>query len=153
MATETPAKRSWGQAFAVYFERPIASMLFLGFSAGLPFYPIFSTLSAWLRKEHIDRATIGMFAWAGIMYTIKCLWAPVLDRGQLPILGRWLGRRRSWILVAQAGVALCLLGTSLGSPSENIYYVAIFTVATAFFAATQDIGIDAWRIESATVDK
>ena len=65
MAAETPAKRTWGQAFAVYLERPVLSMLFLGFSAGLPFYMVFSTLSAWLRKEHIDRATIGMFAWGG----------------------------------------------------------------------------------------
>src|SRR5215510_11578118 len=111
MSTEAPAKRSWGQAFAVYLERPVLSLLFLGFSAGLPFYMVFSTLSAWLRQEGIDRGTIGMFSWAGLMYTFKWMWAPVLDRVRLPLLGEWLGRRRSWILVAQAGVALCLVGS------------------------------------------
>jgi PAT family beta-lactamase induction signal transducer AmpG len=153
MTAEVPAKRSWGQAFAVYLERPVLSMLFLGFSAGLPFYMVFSTLSAWLRKEHIDRSTITMLAWAGLMYTFKWLWAPLLDRVRLPVLYKWLGRRRSWILVAQVGVALCLFGTSLGNPSESITYIAAFTIATAFFAATQDVGIDAWRIESTVADK
>lgn len=152
MAADTP-RGNWRDAFRVYAERPVISMLFLGFSAGLPFYMVFSTLSAWLRMEHIDRATISMLAWAGLMYTFKFLWAPLLDRVQLPLLGRWLGRRRSWILLAQAGLALCLFGSSLGNPAQNITYIACFAVATAFFAATQDIGIDAWRIESAIVEK
>ena len=102
MAAEAAAKRTWGQAFAVYFERPVLSMLFLGFSAGLPFFLVFSTLSAWLRTAHIERATIGMLAWVGLMYSFKWIWAPIVDRVGLPMLDRLLGRRRSWMLVAQA---------------------------------------------------
>jgi PAT family beta-lactamase induction signal transducer AmpG len=153
MTTEAPAKRSWGQAFAVYLERPVLSMLFLGFSAGLPFFLVFQTLTGWLRKEHIDRSTIGMLGWVGLMYTFKWVWAPLVDRVGLPILDKLLGRRRSWILVAQLGVALCLFAISLGDPAHSVTYVATFAIATAFFAATQDIGIDAWRIETTAVDK
>lgn len=153
MATETPARSSWGKAFSVYGERPVVSMLFLGFSAGLPFYLVFQTLSAWLYKEHINRATIGMLAWVSLMYTFKWIWAPVLDRVSVPVLGKLLGRRRSWILVAQIGVAASVFAMSLGHPAQGVTYLAFFAVATAFFAATQDIGIDAWRIESAVADK
>jgi PAT family beta-lactamase induction signal transducer AmpG len=153
MAAETPAKRSWGQAFAVYFERPVLSMLFLGFSAGLPFFLVFSTLSAWLRTAHIERATIGMLAWVGLMYSFKWVWAPVVDRVALPVLDRLLGRRRSWMLVAQAGLMLCLGNLALSDPAEGVARIAMFALGVAFFSATQDIAIDAWRIESATADK
>ena len=153
MAAETPAKGGWLQAFRIYGERPIISMLFLGFSAGLPFFLVYQTLTAWLRKEHIDRATIGMLGWVGLMYTFKWVWAPLVDRVALPVLDKLLGRRRSWILVAQVGAALSLFAISLGDPARSVTYVAFFAVATAFFAATQDIGIDAWRIESTSVDK
>src|SRR3954469_25645822 len=97
MATETPARRSWGRALLVYGERPVLSMLFLGFSAGLPFYLVYQTLSAWLRTEHIDRSTVTMFRWGGLMYTFKWLWAPVVDRVGVPVLDGLLGRRRGWI--------------------------------------------------------
>src|SRR3982750_1883963 len=153
MAPKTAGKLTWRQAFAGYGERPVLSMLFLGFSAGLPFYLVFQTLTAWLRLAHVDRARIGMLAWVGLMYTFKWLWAPLVDRFQLPLLHGWLGRRRSWILLAQAGVALCLFGTSLGDPAKSISYIAFFAVVTAFFAATQDIALDAWRIESTVANK
>jgi len=153
MAAETTAKRTWGQAFAVYFERPVLSMLFLGFSAGLPFYLVFSTLSAWLRTAHIERATIGMLAWVGLMYSLKWIWAPIVDRVGLPMLDRLLGRRRSWMLVAQGGLMFCLANLALGNPAESVAYMALFALGVAFFSATQDIAIDAWRIESATADK
>ena len=153
MTAEAQAKRTWGQAFAVYFERPVLSMLFLGFSAGLPFYLVFSTLSAWLRTAHIERATIGMLAWVGLMYSFKWIWAPVIDRVGLPVLDRLLGRRRSWMLVAQVGLIFCLANLALGNPSESIAYMALFALGVAFFSASQDIAIDAWRIESATADK
>jgi len=146
-------KRSWGQAFAVYLERPVLSMLFLGFSAGLPFYLVFSTLSAWLRTAHIERATIGMLAWVGLSYSLKWIWAPIVDRVPLPLLDRLLGRRRSWMLVAQGGVMLCLGNLALSNPSESVLHVAVFALGVAFFAATQDIAIDAWRIESTAADK
>jgi len=153
MATETSARRSWGQALRVYGERPVLSMLFLGFSAGLPFYLVFQTLSAWLRTEHIERATIGMLSWVGLMYSFKWVWAPIVDRGALPVLDRLLGRRRSWMLLAQIGIAICLANLALSDPGESILHVALFALGVAFFAATQDIAIDAWRIESASADK
>jgi PAT family beta-lactamase induction signal transducer AmpG len=146
-------KRSWGQALAVYLERPVLSMLFLGFSAGLPFYLVFSTLSAWLRTAHIERATIGMLAWVGLMYSFKWLWAPFVDRVALPVLDRLLGRRRAWMLVAQLGIMLCLASVALSDPAESVGPVAVFALGVAFFAATQDIAVDAWRIESTAVDK
>ena len=153
MATETPTRRSWGQALLVYGERPVLSMLFLGFSAGLPFYLVFQTLSAWLRTEHIERATIGMLSWVGLMYSFKWVWAPVVDRGALPVLDRLLGRRRSWMLVAQIGIAVCLGNLALSDPGASVFPVAMFALGVAFFAATQDIAIDAWRIESMSADK
>jgi MFS transporter, PAT family, beta-lactamase induction signal transducer AmpG len=153
MATETARKPTWGQALAVYVERPVLSMLFLGFSAGLPFYLVFSTLSAWLRTAHIERATIGMLSWVGLMYSFKWMWAPVVDRVGLPGLDRWLGRRRSWMLVAQIGIMICLANVALGNPAESIAHIAVFALGVAFFAATQDIAVDAWRIESASADK
>jgi PAT family beta-lactamase induction signal transducer AmpG len=151
--TPTPRKPTWGQALAVYAERPVLSMLFLGFSAGLPFYLVFSTLSAWLRTAHIERATIGMLAWVGLMYSFKWVWAPIVDRVGLPVLDRLLGRRRSWMLVAQIGVMICLANIALGDPQQSIAHIAFFALLVAFFAATQDIAVDAWRIESATADK
>ena len=153
MTTETAPKPTWGQALSIYFERPVLSMLFLGFSAGLPFYLVFQTLSAWLRTAHIDRATIGMLSWVGLMYSFKWLWAPVVDRLQLPILHRWLGRRRSWMLLAQIGLMIGLGNLALSDPTQSIAHVAVCALLVAFFAATQDIAIDAWRIESATADK
>jgi MFS transporter, PAT family, beta-lactamase induction signal transducer AmpG len=153
MTAETAPKRTWGQALAVYAERPVLSMLFLGFSAGLPFYLVFSTLSAWLRTAHIERATIGMLAWVGLMYSFKWAWAPIVDRVGLPALDRLLGRRRSWMLVAQIGVAVCLFNVALSDPAASIAHIAIFSLGVAFFAATQDIAVDAWRIESAAADK
>src|SRR4051812_12783941 len=112
MAADTAAKRGWGEALRVYGERPVLSMLFLGFSAGLPFYLVFSTLSAWLRTAQIDRATIGMLSWVGLMYSFKFLWAPAVDRVPLPVLDRLLGRRRSWMLVAQIGIVVCLFNVA-----------------------------------------
>jgi len=153
MTAEAPAKRTWGQAFAVYLERPVLSMLFLGFSAGLPFFLVFSTLSAWLRTAHIERATIGMLAWVGLMYSFKWVWAPIVDRVGIPVLDGLLGRRRSWMLLAQAGLMFCLANLALGNPAESVAYMAMFALGVAFFSATQDIAIDAWRIESAVADK
>jgi PAT family beta-lactamase induction signal transducer AmpG len=153
MTAEAPAKRTWGQALAIYGERPVLSMLFLGFSAGLPFYLVFSTLSAWLRTAQINRATIGMLAWVGLAYSFKWVWAPIVDRVGLPVLDRWLGRRRSWMLVAQLGIIVCLANLALSDPGESIARMAWLALGVAFFAATQDIAVDAWRIESASADK
>jgi PAT family beta-lactamase induction signal transducer AmpG len=144
--------RGWPDAFLVYRHRPVLSMLFLGFSAGLPFYLVFQTLSAWLRQEGIERSTIGMLSWVGLAYSFKFLWAPVVDRMPLPFLTKWLGRRRSWLLLAQAGIAICILNMSWSQPSAGVLSIAVWALLLAFCAATQDISMDAWRIESASVD-
>lgn len=128
-------------------------MLLLGFSAGLPFLLVFSTLSAWLAQAGIERATIGMLSWVGITYSIKFFWAPVIDRLPLPLLTRWLGRRRAWMLLAQCGLAAGLYGLSTQDPATQLAGMVIFAITIAFSSATQDIVVDAWRIESATAEQ
>jgi len=125
------------------------SMLFLGFGSGLPVYLVYSTLSAWLRQEGIVRSTIGMLAWVGLIFSLQFLWAPIVDRVPLPLLTRVLGRRRSWMLLAQAGVIAALASLSLAHPALNLTRVALGALCLAFCAATQDIAMNAWRIESA----
>jgi MFS transporter, PAT family, beta-lactamase induction signal transducer AmpG len=124
-------------------------MLFLGFSAGLPFYLVYSTLSAWLRQAGIQRSTIGRLAWVGILFSLKFLWAPVIDRVPPPLLQRLLGRRRGWMLLAQLGIAVGLFNISLCQPAAGVRPLALWALFTSFCAATQDIALDAWRIESA----
>ena len=123
-------------------------MMFLGFSAGLPFLLVFSTLSAWLRAEEVSRAAIGFFSWVGITYSIKVFWAPIVDRVPLPIITRVLGRRRSWMLIAMVGIALGLLGMAHMNPTGDLRVLALFALLVAFSSATQDISIDAYRIEA-----
>ena len=141
--------RGWLDALSVYWQRRVLSMLFLGFSAGLPFMLVFSTLSAWLRESGIERATIGMLSWVGFIYSIKFFWAPVVDRLRLPLLHRLLGRRRSWMLLGQLGIVLGLLNMSHLSPVGHLGLVALSALLVAFSSATQDIAVDAWRIEAA----
>ncbi len=123
-------------------------MLFLGFSAGLPFLLVFSTLSAWLTDEGISRSAIGFFSWVGITYSIKVVWAPVVDRVPLPVFTRVFGRRRGWMLLAQIGIASGLIAMALTDPGEDLYLIAFFALIVAFSSATQDISIDAYRIEA-----
>jgi PAT family beta-lactamase induction signal transducer AmpG len=144
--------RSWLDALRVYWQRRVLSMLCLGFSAGLPFMLVFSTLSAWLREAGIERATIGMLSWVGIIYSIKFFWAPVVDRLKLPVLHRLLGRRRSWMLLGQVGIAVGLLNMSHLSPVGHLGIVALSALLVAFSSATQDIAVDAWRIEAAPTE-
>ena len=141
--------RSWGSAFGAYRDTRVLAMLFLGFSAGLPFMLVFSTLSAWLREIGVERATIGMLSWVGIIYSIKFFWAPVVDRLRLPLLHRLLGRRRSWMLLAQAGIAFGLYQIAHTDPLGHLGALAGLALLVAFSSATQDIAIDAWRIEAA----
>ena len=139
----------WREALASYRHPPVLAMLFLGFSAGLPFLLVFSTLSAWLTMEEVSRTAIGMFSWVGLTYSIKIFWAPVVDRLPLPLLTRLLGRRRSWMLLAQTGIAGGLYLLSTTEPGINLTLVAWLALLVAFSSATQDIVIDAWRIEAA----
>jgi PAT family beta-lactamase induction signal transducer AmpG len=143
-----PWWRGWLDAVAAYKHPRVLAMLFLGFSAGLPFMLVFSTLSAWLREVGIERATIGMLSWVGIIYSIKFFWAPVVDRLQLPLLHRLLGRRRSWMLLAQIGIAVGLFNMAHLNPVGHLGAMAALALLVAFSSATQDISIDAWRIEA-----
>ena len=139
---------SWREAFEAYRHPRVIGMLFLGFSAGLPFLLVFSTLSAWLRDEEVTRSAIGLFSWVGITYSTKFFWAPIVDRARLPGLTRILGQRRSWMVTAQFGIALGLLGMSLTNPATNLIPIAWLALLVAFSSATQDITIDAYRIEA-----
>ena len=150
-AATSPAGQKWRESLLVYLKPRVIGMLFLGFSAGLPFLLVFSTLSAWLRTYEVSRTAIGMFAWVGLLYSIKFCWAPLVDRLPLPVLTRVLGRRRSWMLVAQLGIVAGLLGMAGLDPRAALMPVALFSVFVAFWSATQDIAIDAYRIEAVAV--
>ena len=139
---------NWRDAFKIYTNPRVVSMLFLGFSAGLPLLLVLGTLSFWLREAGIDRATIGFLSWIGLAYAFKWAWAPLVDRMPLPFLTRWLGRRRAWLLFAQCGIAAMLVGVALSDPQANLTQLVLFALATAFLSATQDIALDAYRIEA-----
>ena len=128
-------------------------MLFLGFSAGLPLLLILGTLSFWLREAGIDRSTIGYLTWIGLIYAGKWLWAPLVDRLPIPFLGQLLGRRRSWLIFAQAIIVLGLLGMASLDPKVAITPIVWCALLVAFGSATQDIALDAFRIESADSDR
>lgn len=150
--TATAPRRSWRDAFAVYTRPPVIAMLFLGFAAGLPFLLVFSTLTAWLRDVGVEVAAIGFFSWIGITYSIKFAWAPVVDRLPLPLLTRALGQRRGWMLLAQLVIAGGLAALAFVDPTAALAPVAVLALLVAFGSATQDITIDAFRIESAAED-
>ena len=147
-AARKPWWRGWLEAAAAYKHPRVLAMLFLGFSAGLPFMLVFSTLSAWLREVGVERATIGMLSWVGIIYSIKFFWAPVVDRLRLPLFHRLLGRRRSWMLLAQVGIAVGLFNMAHLNPVGHLGAMAALALLVAFSSATQDVAIDAWRIEA-----
>lgn len=132
-----------------YATRQSISLLFLGFAAGLPLLLVFGTFSFWLREAGVSRTTIGYASWITLAYAGKWLWAPLLDSLRPPPLLRSLGRRRGWLLVAQIGVILGLLGMGLTDPRLQLGTLVAFALFTAFASATQDIVIDAYRIECA----
>ena len=161
-------RRSWAEAFEVYLHPRVIGMLFLGFSAGLPFLLLFSTLSLWLRDAEVSRTAVGFFGWVGITFSIKFLWSPVVDHLKIPWLTRKVGKRRSWMLLGQLGIIVGLLAitiinlqavpvTSATSGAVEmvapdrfwIVAVALAALWVAFFSATQDVAIDAYRIEAA----
>jgi PAT family beta-lactamase induction signal transducer AmpG len=143
----TTEKISWWSASTVYFKPRVIAMCLIGFGAGLPLLMVFSTLSAWLSDSGVSRSEIGLFAWVGITYSVKFVWSPVVDRLSLPVLHR-LGRRRSWILIGQLGIAVGLICLSTIDPQTDLIYVAFWAVFIAFASATQDIAVDAYRIEA-----
>lgn len=137
------------QALAVYLERRSLVMLALGFASGLPNLLIFDTLSAWLRDAGLSLEVIGVFSLATLAYSVKFLWAPLVDRVAIPGLTRNLGHRRSWMLICQAVIILALLAISGVDPAKSLGAMAGLAVLVGFVSATQDIVIDAWRIEAA----
>jgi len=152
-ATESKAaaapsrRRDWLRAFTVYGDPRIAIIFFMGFASGLPLLLTLSTLSYWLATVGVDKTSIGLFALVGLPYSIKFLWAPVIDQVRLPVLARALGHRRSWALVTQAALIAAILALGSCDPAVAPWTTAAAALAVAFFSASQDIVIDAYRIE------
>ena len=128
-------------------EKPL-KMICLGFSSGLPILLVFSTLSVWLVKAGIDRSTVTLFSWAGFAYAFKYLWSPLVDNYKLPFLKKF-GHRKSWLFLSQILIIITLVLTAFTDPQNSLFFTALFITLLAFFSATQDILIDAFRIESA----
>ena len=139
---------------AIYTDRRAISLFFLGFAAGLPFLLIFSSLSIWLNEAGVERGTVTRFSWAALAYSCKFIWSPLVDTLPLPLLTRRLGRRRAWLAAAQCVViaAICLMALINPADGEALSLMALAAVLLGFSAATQDIVIDAYRIEAAAGD-
>ena len=138
-----------GKGWRYYLQEKVLVLFFLGFSAGLPFPLVYSTLSAWLKEADVNLSTISTFAWLGFAYSFKFVWAPLVDSVRLPLLTRLLGRRRGWMLLAQLSIGTSLVVLAGIDPKQNIEVFALAALAVAFSSATQDIVIDAYRIECA----
>jgi PAT family beta-lactamase induction signal transducer AmpG len=152
-ASAASSRRSWREVVRVYAEPAAMRMFFLGFAAGLPLLLVLGTLSFRLREAGIDRATIGYLSWVGLAYGFKWAWAPLVDRLPLPLLTRALGRRRAWLVLAQAAIIGGLVAMALSDPQNGLRALTIAALVVAFASATQDIALDAYRIESAAVEK
>lgn len=146
-------RHSWSETLKVYLEPATLRMLLLGFSAGLPLMLVLGTLSFWLREAGIDRSTIGYLSWVGLAYAFKWMWAPLVDRMPIPLLTRWLGRRRSWLLLSQGAIIAGLAGMAFNDPHLALQPIVWCALMVAFGSATQDIALDAFRIESADIDR
>ncbi|HKU92889.1 MAG TPA: MFS transporter, partial [Sphingomicrobium sp.] len=140
--------KGWRLLKAALQTRKSSTMLAFGFSSGLPYALLIGTLNAWLGEAKINLATIGVLSWIGLSYSFKFLWSPVVDRLRLPVL-ETIGRRKSWIVMCQAIMILSFAGLAATNPSTNIGTFAIFAVIAALASATQDVAVDAWRIDVA----
>ncbi|MDX1302439.1 AmpG family muropeptide MFS transporter [Photobacterium sp.] len=138
------------QGWRVYLEKKVLIMLALGFSSGLPILLVFGTLSFWLREAEVSRTDIGFFSWVALAYGFKWIWSPLIDRFPIPIFSHLFGRRRGWMLFSQILIILSLCGMAISNPQVDLVQLAIFAVIVAFASASQDIVIDAYRIELAT---
>ena len=139
--------RSWGQSLRLYADRRVLALFVLGFASGLPLLLVYSTLSFWLRQEGATLPEIGWFSLAGTAYGFKFLWAPLVAHVRIPVLGARLGQRRSWLLTAQVAVCAGILALGATNPGDALTLTAFWAVALAFASATQDIVVDAFRIE------
>jgi PAT family beta-lactamase induction signal transducer AmpG len=139
-------RKSWRAALATYAHPAALALLLLGFAAGLPYMLVFATLSVWLREAGVALQTIGYASLIGLAYAFKWVWAPMLDQWRLPLLGR-LGRRRSWLVLSQGLVVFGLIGMALCDPQQHLAWLIAVAVVVAFASATQDIAVDAYRLE------
>lgn len=144
--SERPLKR-WRQSCLVYADRRVLALLFFGFSSGLPLALTFGTLSLWLAEVGVSKTTIGLFALMGTPYTFKFLWSPFVDRMSLPYFTRRLGRRRGWAIITQLALMATIVGLGATNPATRPGLTALLAFAVAFWSATQDIVIDAYRVE------
>jgi len=156
METPDPAvKRSpfagYSATLAATLDSPRnAAMLLLGASAGLPIMLVYQVLSIWLREADVSRSTIGFFVWVGFAYSLKFLWAPLVDRVRIPGFSKWLGNRKGWTLFAVLGTALAMFAMSQQDPARDLQSIAVCAVLIAFASATLDICVDAWRVDNAS---
>jgi len=170
----TTQRSDWASAFKAFLDRRALIMLFLGFSAGIPLLLIFSSLSLWLGEAGIDKSAVTFFSWAALGYSFKFIWAPLVDELPIPYLTKKLGRRRAWLFIAQCLIicAICIMAFTNPALKQPINYIfnlaglqipihienwsvvqmAIGAILLGFSAATQDIVIDAYRIELAEVE-
>lgn len=159
-ATAKPTRPGWRQVLTNLRQPKVLVMLLLGFSSGIPIYLVGNTLGFWMRENGIELSTIGFLSWVGLAYSLKFLWAPLIDKLDAPLFGRWLGRRRGWMLLSQLVAAAGLIGMALVQPVggqlvlagvvlDQLVVFGVLALVVAFASSTQDIVIDAWRIESA----
>jgi PAT family beta-lactamase induction signal transducer AmpG len=147
-ATTKPARPTWSETLAVYLQPRVLIVLFLGFSCGLPLALSGSTLLVWMRESGVDLGTIGLFALVGTPYTIKFLWAPLIDALNVPLLSRAFGRRRGWLVFSQVLLIAAILVLALTDPAKSPFFVALGALLVATASATQDTVVDAFRVES-----
>lgn len=153
--SEITEKKTWMESLKSFSDIRSITMFLLGFSAGLPILMIFSSLSLWLREAGVERSAVTYFSWAALGYSFKFIWAPLVDRLPLPLLTSTLGRRRGWLLFSQVMIVLSIVSMALINPAMGeaaLTKMAIATVLLGFSSATQDIVVDAYRIESAPSD-
>src|SRR6478752_1674224 len=141
-------RASWREAWAVYLQPRVLIVMMLGFSSGLPLALSGSTLLVWVSENGVNLRTIGLFTLVGTPYTLKFLWAPLVDGLNIPLLTRWLGRRRGWLVFTQLLLMAAILGLALTDPAQSPFYVALGALLVATASATQDIVVDAFRVES-----
>ncbi len=145
--------QNWWNAIEVYRDPRVAAMIFLGFSSGLPFGVLADPLTAWLTESGVTKTAIGLFALVSLPYSLKFVWAPLMDRLSLPVMTPLFGRRRGWVIVTQVLLLGCIFGMGLSNPAENLWWTALFAVMVAFASASQDIVVDAYRVEILEEDK
>lgn len=150
--TTPPPKAGTKDVFKSLGQARVLITLLLGFGSGLPFLLTGATLSIWLAEGDVALSAIGFISWVGLAYSFKFIWAPVVDRFDVPLLGR-LGRRRGWMLLSQLVVAAAIIAMAMIGPEGGLAALGVAALVTAFASATQDIVVDAWRIESAESDE